>query len=102
VAHLLDWHRRENKSTWWRFYDLMTRTDEELFEEPEPISGLEYLGIVDRGGTRQSDDHRYRFPAQEHKVEAGEVHDPQLPEGKPTGTAVEAIDDAAGTVDIRA
>ncbi len=102
LAHLLDWHRRENKSTWWRFYDLLSKTDEELLEEAEPICGLEYVGVVPDGGTRQSDDHRYRFPPQEHKVDDGnEVHDPQLVEGETrTGTIV-AVDDDTGTIDIR-
>jgi predicted RecB family nuclease len=101
LAHLLDWHRREDKSTWWRYYDLLTKTDEELLEEAEPMGGLEYVGIVADGGTRQSDDHRYRFPPQEHKIEAGwDADDPQLPERKRTGK-VQAIDDLAGTIDIR-
>ncbi len=101
VAHLIDWHRRESKSAWWRFYDLMTHSDDQLLEEKEPLSGLDYVGIVEGGGTRQSHDHRYRFPAQEYDVEGIEVHDPQLPEGETrTGLAV-AVDDTARTVDIR-
>jgi predicted RecB family nuclease len=102
VAHLLDWHRRENKSTFWRFYDLLSRSDDELFGENEPIARLEYLGVVAGGGTKQSDDHRYSFPPQEYRVEKeNEVHDPRLPvNGTRTGT-VQAIDKDASTVDIR-
>ncbi len=64
VAHLLDWHRRENKSAWWRFYDLMTHSDDELFEEKEPIAGLEFVErIVREGKGITTDDFRYQFPA---------------------------------------
>ena len=102
VAHLLDWHRRENKATWWRFYDLLTRSDDELLAEKEPLAGLEYVGLAPDGGTRISDDHRYRFPVQEHDIEAGvEVHDPALPSGQTKTGTVAAVDDDAGTVDIR-
>jgi len=102
VAHLLDWHRRENKSAWWRFYDLMTHSDDDLFEEAEPIGRLEFVARIERGGRARTDDYRYRFPAQEHKVDVeNEVHDPQLVEGETRTGTVAAIDDAAGTIDIR-
>jgi len=102
VAHLLEWHRREDKSTWWRYYDLMSKSNEELVDEAEPIGNLTYQGIVEGGGTRQSHDHRYTFPAQDHKMEAEwNAYDPQLQdENKRTGK-VQAIDSDGGTVDIR-
>ncbi|HYI21103.1 MAG TPA: TM0106 family RecB-like putative nuclease, partial [Candidatus Limnocylindrales bacterium] len=103
VAHLLEWHRREQKSSWWRFFDLLTHSDEELFTDKEPISGLKYQGVVEGGGSRVSDDHRYGFPPQEHDIDAErEVHDPQLVGTETTKTGkVQAIDKDAGTVDIR-
>ena len=103
LANLLDWHRREDKASWWRYYDLMDKSDEELLEEAEPIAGLEFVERIVREGKRfKTDDWRYRFPPQEHRIDAGvEVHDPQLPENESkTGTVV-AVDDEAGTVDIR-
>ena len=104
LAQLLDWHRRENKAAWWRFFDLLTRSDEELFHEREPIAHLEPLGIDPQGGTRQSHDHRYSFPAQEHSIDVGNgVHDPKLVGRESrTGTGtVQAIDKNAGIVVIR-
>ena len=100
LAQLIDWHRRENKSTWWRFYDLLTKSDDELLEEKEPISGLRYEAVVRE--TRQSLVHRYRFPVQEHGIDPGnEVHDPQLPGGATRTGTVDAIDDEGGTIDIK-
>src|SRR4051794_37855395 len=37
LAQLLTWHRREDKSAWWRFFALLNMTDEELLEEREPM-----------------------------------------------------------------
>ncbi len=97
LAQLLDWHRREDKSAWWRYFGLRDMTDEELRDEGEPIAGLEYVGIV--GGTRQSWIHRYRFPPQENDIDAGtDVTDPAT---KKTPGSVHAIDQDAGTVDLK-
>jgi uncharacterized protein len=102
VAHLLDWHRRENKSAWWRFYDLLTQADDELFDDGEALGRLEFVEKFELGGRFRSDDYRYRFPPQEHKVDEGvEAHDPQLTGGETRSGTVVAIDKDAGTIDIR-
>ncbi len=76
LAHLLDWHRREDKATYWRFFDLMSRSDEELLEEREPIAGLKYVGTD--GLTKQKlVRHLYTFPVQELDIN-GSLHDPRL------------------------
>jgi hypothetical protein len=60
------------------------------------------VGIVEGGGTRQSDDYRYRFPPQEHKIDVGsEVHDPEITEGETRTGSVSSLDEPAGLVDIR-
>src|SRR5262249_40605767 len=33
LAHLLEWHRREEKAPWWEFFRLRALSDEELLEE---------------------------------------------------------------------
>jgi hypothetical protein len=57
LAQLLAWHRREDKSAWWRFFDLMGRTEDELIEEREPLAGLE---LLDSWPVRQSIVYRSR------------------------------------------
>ena len=104
LANLLDWHRREAKSGWWRFYDLMARPDEELLEEREPIAGLEFVEEVERTGKQKARRFRYRFPPQENKVDPEDgVHDPRLIGVTDLGAAgtVETIDQAAGTLVMR-
>jgi uncharacterized protein len=98
LAQLLSWHRREDKSFWWRYFHLMNDlTDEERVAEREPIGRLQFVGRV--GETVRSTIYRYRFPEQEHGVDVGtEVRDPAT--GRSPGS-VEAIDSAAGTIDLR-
>lgn len=101
LANLLDWHRREAKSGWWRFFDLMSRPDDELLEEREPIAGLEFVEEVPKVGKQTARRFRYRFPPQENKVDGGSgVHDPRLIGMGNLGEVgtVETIDQAAGTL----
>jgi uncharacterized protein len=107
MRHLIDWHRREDKSTWWRYFELMGMSEDELVEESEPLGQLEFVEkwpkLGKNGRPTGSQIYRYRFPAQEHKIKlGGTLYDPELPnplEAK-TGTA-EAIDDVAGMIDIK-
>ncbi len=79
LADLLDWHWREDKSTWWHFFDLMAQPDEELLGAREPIAGLVYVGPVEQTGRQTNLFYRYKFPPQENDVHAGStVYDPLL------------------------
>src|SRR5712664_3378020 len=50
LAQLLDWHRRENKATYWEGYRLAELDDEDLLEERPGLAGLKFLErlLVDR------------------------------------------------------
>jgi uncharacterized protein len=98
LAQLLSWHRREEKAFWWRFFHLMNDlTDVERIAEREPIGGLELVECL--GPVARSTVYRYRFPEQEHAIDAGtEVCDPAT--GRSPGSVV-ALDSAAGTLDLR-
>ena len=70
LAQLLDWHRREDKAFWWRFFDLAKMTDEELVDERESLGRIEFvehLGAI----TAQSDLQRFSFPLQDHALKVG-------------------------------
>ena len=98
LAQLLSWHRREEKSTWWRYFRLMNElTDEERVAEREPIGELQFMERV--GELRNSVVYRYRFPEQEHDIDVGtDVYDPAT--GRSPGS-VSAIDNVAGTLELR-
>ncbi len=97
LAQLLGWHRREERSGFWRFHALMDMSDEELIDEREPLAGLEPLGdawAVD-GAVHQ----RFAYPDQQHGLEKGDmVHDPV--EAGATGVVV-AIDEAERTIELQ-
>jgi uncharacterized protein len=96
LADLLDWHRREDKPAWWRYFYLRTLSPAELTGEPDALGGLvggEVVGQVKRSVVR-----RFRFPAQEHKFSTGGTAcDP----GTDKQWSVCDVDDARGTIDLK-
>ena len=77
LGDLLEWHRREDKPEYWRYFQRVFECDDEaLFDDTEAIAGLVHTGTEPDG---HSERHRYRFdPGQEHKLAAGSpVVDPE-------------------------
>ena len=70
LAHILDWHRREKKATWWEFFRLSDLSAEDLFDERAGISGLTFVETV--GGTAKVPIQRYSFPPQDAEFRGGE------------------------------
>jgi len=95
LANLLDWHRRENKATWWEGYRLADLGDEELLDERVGLAGLRFVERV--GMERQIPVDRYTFEKQETEVrcEKDLCH-----RGEKIGS-VAAIDPVKRTVDIK-
>lgn len=96
LAHLLEWHRRENKATWWEYFRLCDLDEDGLREERAGLAGLEFVETV--GGTARCPIHRYRFAAQDHDIRAGAKL--QAQQGKKLGEVV-AIDLAGRLVDVK-
>jgi uncharacterized protein len=69
LAHLLDWHRREEKATWWEYFRLADLAADDLIDERSGLSGLEFVDTV--GGTTKCPVHRYWFPPQEADIRPG-------------------------------
>ena len=98
LADILDWHRREEKSQWWRWYELKDAlTVEELVNERDAIGGLSFLDEEDlpRGMVQR----RYRFEPQDHGFDPGRDAIDKAT-GKGAGTIV-AIDDDLGIITLR-
>jgi len=66
LAHLLEWHRREEKAPWWEYFRLKALTDDERLDEHYAVSGLEFVKRV--GGTSTCPIDRYRFPVQNMQI----------------------------------
>lgn len=85
LAQMLEWHRREEKSSWWEYFRLCALSDDELIEDRRAMGGLVYNG--EQGREKRSIIHRYQFPAQEHAIDrARSVRDPKT--GGNPGTVV--------------
>ena len=98
LAHVLDWHRREEKAAWWEYFRLREMTEDELLDELPALAGLQHLERLP--DLKRSIVDRYRFAPQETSIRADdELHLP-LPDGRKLGDAV-AIDAGQRTIDIR-
>ncbi len=79
LIQMLEYHRREEKSSWWEYFHLCELSDEELHEDKNALGGLEYVGPVEQ--VKRSIVHRYKFPPQDHAIDrALEAHDPRTAE----------------------
>jgi len=101
LADLLDWHRREDKQTYWRYFDMMGKTPDELVDEEGPIGGLEFIDSRPIQPPSRSNAWRYRFPEQDFKIEVGEdVDDPALGFFASTGEVI-SIDEKAQELELK-
>ena len=101
LGQLLNWHRREAKSFWWRYFYLVGElSDEERREESDALSGLTFeRSWPDPAPRARSTIYRFRFPPQEHAINPdSSPHDPET--GKAVGRVVR-VDDEEGVIDIR-
>ncbi|HVE34103.1 MAG TPA: TM0106 family RecB-like putative nuclease [Gemmatimonadaceae bacterium] len=102
LAYLLDYHRREDKATWWDYFRLCDLAENELIDERDAVAGLEFverLGFATgkKGKPTKSVIDRYRFPEQECDIERGK--EVKLQDKRAFGTVV-AIDRTARTIDV--
>jgi hypothetical protein len=96
LAHILDWHRREDKATWWDYFRLRDLSPDELLDEGAGLAGLTLFGMV--GGTANAPVHRYGFAPQDTDLRGGE--DLRMVGGAKFGK-VEAISAKDRTIDIK-
>jgi len=68
LAHMLDWHGREQKSVWWEYFRLRDLSAEDLLHERDGLADLEFLEAC--GGTAKIPVHRYRFALQDTDIRA--------------------------------
>lgn len=96
LAQLLDWHRREDKATWWEGFRLAELDEDELLEERSGLGGLQHVKTL-QTERKSIPVERYRFEKQETEVrEEKELYC----KGEKFG-AVVAVDFAARTVDVK-
>ncbi len=95
MAYLVDWHRREDKATWWEYFRLLALTEDELLDERGAVAGLEFVEVV--RPEKKSQIQRYRYPPQEMELRRkAELH---LNDQK-RWCEVIAVDRIARTIDV--
>ena len=75
AGELLEYHRREARPQWWRWFQHLAMDAEALIDDGEAIGGLEPTGAPPMQ-VKKSLHYEMCFPAQEHKLAAGRAaHD---------------------------
>jgi predicted RecB family nuclease len=96
LADLLEWHRRENKPQWWRYFYVRTLSSDDLVAEPDALGLLSGGAVV--GAVKKSVLRKFSFPPQEHKfAERDMAHDPIT--GR--GFEMHSVDDARGEIVLK-
>jgi uncharacterized protein len=96
LADLLDWHRREDKPGWWRFFYLRTLGPAELIGESDALGALTSGDVV--AELKRSVVRRFFFPPQEHRFSVADTAHDTVTDKRWT---VVAIDDALGVIDLK-
>jgi len=97
LAHILEWHRRENKAAWWEFFRLRDLTPDELVGERAAISGLSLINTINLSPRGIPTD-RYHFEQQDTDLRGDE--DLRAIGGESFGKAI-AVSTDARTIDVR-
>ena len=71
LAHLLEFHRREAKPSWWEIFERASKTEDELIDDPDCLGGLRPSGSPPIA-VKRSLVHEYEFEEQESKLRAGD------------------------------
>lgn len=96
LAHLLEFHRREEKTSFWEKFRLQALDEDERLRDRDAIAELEPVGAPER--VDRSWRLRYRFPPQEIALR---VEDPLVDcDGNPFGSVL-AIDRTARVLEVR-
>ena len=69
LAHMMEFHRREDKASWWEYFRLLDLEEDELTDERRAIAGLEHVETLD---PKSAPLERYRFPPQELDARPGD------------------------------
>jgi predicted RecB family nuclease len=70
MAQLVDWHRREDKSSYWEMHRLKDLEPKDLADERAGLSGLAHTGF--EGKEKRSVVHEYTFDEQDSDVGVGD------------------------------
>ena len=103
LAFLLDYHRREEKATWWEFFRLRDLPSDDFYDERQAVAGLTFKERVSTGGFFQNGKpkgpvvDRYEYPEQDMDIDRGDSLN--TTDGKRFAECA-AVDRVSRTIDI--
>ena len=95
LAHMMEFHRREDKASWWDYFRLLALEERELEDERRALRGLAHAETAEPGAAPLE---RYRFPPQDVDARPGDTAFGF--DGARVGT-VTAVHLADGSIDIK-
>jgi predicted RecB family nuclease len=95
AGELLEYHRREARPAWWRYFALVEMDESDLIDDSEALGGLEPVGVA--RDVPYNHEFDLRFPQQDHKIKPDEWFDPAT--GK--GVNVCSVDHARNMLVVR-
>jgi uncharacterized protein len=95
LAHMMEFHRREDKAGWWEYFRLLDLEEADFGDERRALTGLVFEEVVD---PKSAPLQRYSFLPQDLDARPGD--DLYDREGNRIGK-VEAVNYAARTIDIK-
>src|SRR5271169_2341576 len=99
LAHMLEFHRREENVAWWEYYRMRDMTDEDdLLAERKVVTGLKFVTRTPPAGKARLPVDRYTYPFQEFDATEGDKLKAQ--DERDLGTIV-ALDRKARFIDVK-
>jgi uncharacterized protein len=95
LAHMMEFHRREDKAGWWEYFRVLDLDEGDYADERRVITGLQFAEELEAS---QAPLHRYSFPIQDLDARPGD--DLRDTEGNPFGRVVE-INNSDRSIDIK-
>ncbi|HXU29913.1 MAG TPA: TM0106 family RecB-like putative nuclease [Thermoanaerobaculia bacterium] len=97
LAHCLEFHRREDKVSWWEHFRLAALSEEERYDEPRAIAGLRFVERIAPEGKAKLPIDVYTFTPQEVDRRSQQARI----DGERTLGTIESLDPVAGRVEIK-
>lgn len=99
LGHMMEFHRREDKASWWEYFRLRDLLPEDIFRERKAITGLQEVEVVN---DKKAPIVRFSFPPQD--VDARDDEDVHIGDEGAEKTQVAhvvAVDHHANTIDLQ-
>jgi len=99
LGNLLEFHRRESKSSWWKIFARREMSEEELIDDKECIGGLILDANTPPYKEKSSTVYSFTFPSQEFKMRAGDK--PVRPDTLKVAGEIVALDEDNRTLSLK-